>query len=308
MGILSNAKYTAMPDALSTNTQAPRSEPPPEASATIDQLRVQLMSTLQRSLDVQQLVEIFCEQMQQLFGLCGGQFTAQEPALQCQFGATGIHNFHYRLNTPGEQRVGELVLYSRRRISDTEMQLFDIAASCLVYPLHNALQYHQAISKAHRDPLTALGNRLALDAALQRESSRALRNDSDLSLLIIDIDHFKSINDCFGHSAGDAVIVAVANALSETARKADNVFRYGGEEFIVLLDNTDREGAEIAAERFRQRVASIEASILGMSKPITASIGYATLTPEESMASLIERADAAMYVAKASGRNRACAA
>ena len=297
-----------MPDALSSRHNPLRSQPQPEASATIDQLRLQLMLSLQRSLDVQQLVELFCEQIQQLFGMCGGQFTAREPALHCQFGATGIHNFHYRLNTATDDRVGELVLYSRHRISDSEMQLLDIAASCLVYPLHHALQYHSAISKAHRDPLTSLGNRLALDAALQRESSRALRNDSALSLLIIDIDHFKSINDCFGHSAGDAVIVAVANTLSETARQADNVFRYGGEEFIVLLDNTDRAGACIAAERFRERIAAIEASILGLNRPVTASIGHATLQSDESMDSLIERADAAMYDAKSAGRNRACAA
>ncbi len=300
----SMAKLT--PKSITPRTAAPANPPGnPLQKGELDaisQLRLHLSLALQTSLDTQEILKTFATHCDALFGVCGLAFTAADPELNTRIGDTAIHHFNYSLST-AHTDIGELCLYSRKRLSDSEIMLLEIAASCTVYPLQNALQYHSAVVKAHRDPLTALGNRLAMNAAIRREVSRANRHHTPLSILMIDIDHFKSINDNFGHAVGDRVIARVADVLKNTAREADNAFRYGGEEFIVLLDGTDSEGAHVAAERIRETVARIQPENLSLHQQITVSVGCATLRENESISELTERADSAMYLAKSGGRN-----
>ena len=261
----------------------------------INQLRLHLSYALQTSLDTHEILSTFAAHCQALFNICGLAFTASDPELNTRIGETAIHHFNYNLSTnqndsahnkSSHNNIGELCLYSRQRLSDSDIMLIEIAASCAVYPLNNALQYHNAVVKAHRDPLTALGNRLAMNAAIRREVSRAHRHHSPLSILMIDIDHFKSINDNHGHAVGDRVIARVADVLKNTAREADNAFRYGGEEFIVLLDGTDSEGAHVAAERIRETVAKIQPDNLSLHHKVTVSVGCATMRENESISEL----------------------
>lgn len=268
----------------------------------VNQLRLHLSCALQTSLDSQKILSVFAVHTQALFGICGVAFTAADPQLNARIGETALHHCNYNLSTANEN-IGELCLYSRKRLSASDLMLIEVAASCTVYPLSNATQYHNALVKAHRDPLTSLGNRLAMNAAIRREASRANRHNSPLSILMIDIDHFKSINDTHGHAAGDRVIASVAEVLKNTSREADNAFRYGGEEFVVLLDGTDSAGAHVAAERIRQSVAKIQPDNLNLHNKVTVSVGCATMHENESIAALTERADSAMYLAKSGGRN-----
>ncbi|GJG87850.1 hypothetical protein tb265_30310 [Gemmatimonadetes bacterium T265] len=161
---------------------------------------------------------------------------------------------------------------------------------------------------ATTDPLTGLLNRRALSERLTTEMERALRYDTSVALLLVDLDHFKRVNDTYGHLAGDGVLRTVAELLGEEARSSDLVGRYGGEEFIVVLPETDDAGAAVLAERMRERVAGhvFRAWEDGRTLRVTASIGVATFPAAriESVEDLFARADGALYRAKAEGRDR----
>lgn len=161
---------------------------------------------------------------------------------------------------------------------------------------------------AQTDPLTQLLNRRALTERITAEMERALRYDSTLALLMIDLDHFKRINDTFGHLVGDDVLRDVAQLLAQTIRGSDIVARYGGEEFLVLLPETDDAGAESFAERIRAAVESHPFAREALAEPLrlTASVGVAVFPAAriENVEDLFQRADAALYRAKAEGRNR----
>ena len=162
--------------------------------------------------------------------------------------------------------------------------------------------------RATTDPLTGLLNRRALVERLTTEMERALRYDTSVSLLLVDLDHFKHVNDTYGHLAGDGVLRAVSELLTEEARSSDLVARYGGEEFLVVLPETDDAGAAVLAERMRERVAGHLFRAWESDGPlrVTASIGLATFPAAriESVEDLFARADAALYRAKAEGRDR----
>jgi diguanylate cyclase (GGDEF)-like protein len=165
------------------------------------------------------------------------------------------------------------------------------------------LEYKNAVLEglATTDGLTGLKNHRAFQEQLEREFLRASRYQRPLSLLLLDVDLFKSYNDTFGHLRGDEVLQRVAQILQETSRKSDCVARYGGEEFVVILPDTDQEAALQAGERLCH---AIEASSWSH-RPITASFGVSTFSLRtENWAQLIAEADAALYVSKKAGRNR----
>ena len=161
---------------------------------------------------------------------------------------------------------------------------------------------------AQTDPLTQLLNRRALTERITAEMERALRYDSTLALLMIDLDHFKKVNDTYGHLVGDDVLRDVGQLLSDTIRGSDIVARYGGEEFLVLLPETDDDGSEKFANRIREAVEEHLFARESLAEPLrlTASIGVAVYPAAriESVEDLFARADAALYRAKADGRNR----
>jgi diguanylate cyclase (GGDEF)-like protein len=162
---------------------------------------------------------------------------------------------------------------------------------------------------SHHDSLTGLLNRRAIEYLLSREMQRLQRFGEQFSLLIVDIDHFKRINDRLGHAAGDAVLCAVAQTLQAHAREVDRVARYGGEEFCVLLPHTLHEGALQAAERLREAINLVSIPWSDEVIAVTISTGLATAdNPDESLEALLHRADQALYRAKAEGRNRVVAA
>jgi diguanylate cyclase (GGDEF)-like protein len=155
------------------------------------------------------------------------------------------------------------------------------------------------------DHLTELYNRGHWEDAVKREYARHSRYASNASLVMIDIDHFKRVNDTYGHQAGDAVIRRVAEVIRRHARDADVAGRYGGEEFAVLLPDTDKEGARVFSERLRQAIEAEVVEHEGQRIRCTISLGVADLSqPLEGYESLIERADQALYDSKENGRNQ----
>lgn len=158
-------------------------------------------------------------------------------------------------------------------------------------------------SLAFVDGLTGLHNRRWLDQAFRRQVERGLRDGKSLSILMIDIDHFKIYNDTHGHLAGDKSLRTVALALNDNLRPGDLLARFGGEEFTVLLPDTDHTQAGAIAERLRCAVANAELKGTPALPNVTVSLGYTQLATDDTLERILERADAALYLAKTSGRN-----
>jgi len=160
---------------------------------------------------------------------------------------------------------------------------------------------------AVKDGLTQVHNRRYLDERLEQELAYAVRHKSALSVLLLDVDHFKSVNDTFGHGVGDAVLRMLAQTVRRLVRTEDLVARYGGEEFCVVARGVPASGAAVLGERLRTTIAEMAVPLPDRVLQVTASIGVATFggqTPYGSPEALFEAADAALYRAKETGRNR----
>ncbi|MBF0325370.1 MAG: diguanylate cyclase [Alphaproteobacteria bacterium] len=155
------------------------------------------------------------------------------------------------------------------------------------------------------DPLTGLGNRQSMRTHLIGERDRAIRQKQPLSLALTDIDHFKKVNDTFGHAQGDKVLREVAQVLRNTVRPYDVVYRYGGEEFLICLPGTSVEVGAQVLERIRTNIEALQLDDdKGAPIPVTATFGIAAITAETSIEDAMEQADKALYDGKRSGRNR----
>jgi diguanylate cyclase len=158
--------------------------------------------------------------------------------------------------------------------------------------------------QATLDPLTGIFNRRHFLNLVEREWSLSRRYDTDCALVLIDVDHFKRVNDGFGHRCGDTLLCRIAEAATETLRQADVLARFGGEEFVLFLPHTDPLGALDVAERVRERIEALEFGWNGLLIPVSVSLGVAALHSEHiTLDQLIRDADDALDVAKAAGRN-----
>lgn len=206
--------------------------------------------------------------------------------------------------------LGALLLARRGREawSEGDRRLLAWAAKEVATAFQRAYALEAAERGAKIDVLTGLPNRRYFDEVLAIERPRRRANDS-LGILMIDIDHFKILNDRFGHSTGDHVLRAVAGAIAQGVRAEDTPARYGGEEFAVLLRRTSAEQAIEVAERIRRSVVQLHPASLGIDEPVTVSVGVAVAGPEQvAIPGLVERADQALYRAKRLGRDRVVAA
>ncbi len=198
---------------------------------------------------------------------------------------------------------------SNKPVTDDLVTLLAIIAHSVGLAINNSKLYRRTLEVAIRDSMTGLHNRRYFDERLLDEVDRARRYDEKLSLIICDIDHFKKVNDTYGHPVGDAVLCWVAEILGNALRKTDVVSRYGGEEFAAVLVNTGKDQAMQIAEKlrsifgermFRDGATEIRVTLsFGVSSLMVDSIGFE---------GLLSRADKALYRAKAQGRNRVCAA
>ncbi len=203
------------------------------------------------------------------------------------------------------------VVYSAQKISEKKYKnykkilikiilfvgLFILGIIVLVYKIvHKRLEVD-----AITDPLTKLYNRSYFDKTLLKQRRLSSRYLSTFSLLLIDVDFFKNVNDDFGHQKGDAILIMLAQLLLKNSREHDYIFRYGGEEFALILPHTEQANAEIMAEKYRKLVSEND---FGLNRELTVSIGVSQFAKDESIESLIRRVDSALYQAKSQGRNK----
>ena len=200
--------------------------------------------------------------------------------------------------------LGVLVAGSVKEFRNEDKLLFDYLANQISIALDNALMHHKIQELSITDPLTTLFNRRYLNVRLDEEWARSVRHNKSISVVLSDVDNFKSVNDTYGHDKGDEVLKVLAAIFKENSRKEDIVARYGGEEFIIVLPDTTSDEARVLAERIRKTAENHIFEWMG--RPATISVGVAAF-PEikaKDFDELVQAADQAMYKAKVAGKNR----
>lgn len=199
-----------------------------------------------------------------------------------------------------------LVLKEEQELNADEINLINDSLTILAESLRRGLEYEELFERASNDPLTGLSNRRVFDDRINCMIDCARRYQRPLTMISMDLDRFKAINDCLGHKAGDEVLKSVASVFHLAVRSTDLLVRMGGDEFVLVLDDTDKENAHILAERLCNAVDSLDIWADADTK-LGVSIGLAQLGEDETLQDWMERADDILYHAKADGRSRVAA-
>lgn len=275
-----------------------------DGSATFAEVSQQISAKLQTTLEIDEILENFFHISQGLVSYDALHFIHAQQRVNVKIGKEqAVYAVNYRLTFAGEY-LGDLFLQRSRKIKEHELIRFESLTTSLIFPLRNALKYHAVLQSALRDSLTGVGNRNNMAQTLQRDMDSAKRNGTPMSILMLDLDFFKNINDTYGHASGDQVLIETANCLQRELRSVDAIFRFGGEEFLISLPNADAKQAQMVGERIRAAIAALVIEFNEFKFNISASLGSATMQESENQDSLIQRADYALYNAKRSGRNR----
>lgn len=261
--------------------------------------------SLQTTLDLTRLIEIFSAEVGALIVHQGIRYSFDDFELDLKVGQQARHACSYHLNI-GDEPLGKLTFRRNQKFTDAEIEVLEQLLTTLLYPLRNALLYEDALELSSKDQLTGICNRSTLDLMLKHELSHTQRQGSTFTLLIMDIDHFKSVNDNHGHIVGDCALKAVANMFSTRKRNGDFLFRYGGEEFVIIMHDVDQDEARQQAEYIRSYIESHPCICAETQLNITISIGGSISMEHEAPETLLSRADQALYRAKNNGRNRVC--
>lgn len=261
-----------------------------------------LSGILQSTLEINELLALFAKEIREFVKYDGLTYRFPSLKIDIKLGDQPANNCAYELVVAGDH-LGDLNFFRSHPFETSELETIENLLAGLLYPLRNTLLYQRAVESATIDPLTGVRNRAAMDSAMKREIGLSQRHGTPLSVILMDIDHFKRINDQHGHLYGDQALKAAAQCAEGSIRESDMIFRYGGEEFLILLTGTDLTGAELLAERIRQNIEQLPAQT---EKEIhmTVSLGVTTLTGSDSINTLFQRMDSALYQAKEEGRNR----
>lgn len=269
-----------------------------------DEIRaLQLGEKLAKILDVKGLIDLFFAEVQDYIPHDSIGYTNDQLGIALSLGKSSRHHMEYNLVLAG-QELGEIVVTRARLFASKEVAMMENLMCSLMYPLRNANMYQLAMLSAFQDPLTGINNRASLEKAVPREINLAQRHGTPLTLLVVDVDYFKNINDTHGHQVGDAVLREITGVFTDTVRTTDLVFRYGGDEFVIALSNTDIDAARDVAERIREGIEKCQFSVGNVRLVISASIGMTELNGRDTLETAFRRADEALLLAKREGRNR----
>ncbi len=285
-----------------SSTQQDITNAPGDFTYPSNRLETKLLRDLQSSLDIGEILNIFLKELRTLLPIDGLSYHHTEDQLEYKIGKQGKHQATYYLETDTE-KMGQIIFSSRQRFKESGLNIFEDLMSYLFYPIRNALKYQKAVKAAVTDTLTNCGNRIAMKTAILREIQLATRDDTPLAIIMFDFDYFKKVNDTFGHQCGDYILKKIAAEIQNILRKTDLIFRYGGEEFVILLHRTTLEGAKIVAEQIRNHVEKLLLEFKRQTLTVTLSFGATAMKKGDDIESLIKRADESLYMAKHSGRN-----
>lgn len=266
-------------------------------------LAAKVSHVLQTTLEFEVVLRLFAQEVMRHVAYTGILYHHSELSINLIIGESADYRCAYQIQVENKV-LGTLTIARRTPFSLKEVRKLEELLEGLFYPLRNALSFREAMTSATSDCLTGLGNRYALEQALKRDIEIARRHATPLSLIVLDVDDFKRVNDKCGHKLGDEVLKSIAEVLSDCVRSSDIVFRYGGEEFVVLLSHTDLEGAHLLAERIRRSVENLCFRTKHKAVRVTMSVGITDLTATDGQDTLFKRADKALYKAKAQGKNR----
>lgn len=282
----------------------------PQPRQSID--GVEFLQAVTVSLELEQVVATTMGYLSDLVALRSWEYeyqstVADAPSCQLSDGKVDRHRLEYTLGT-ADQPMGHLTLTRGRRFSEQEQEKIEGLLGLAAPALRNALRFRELSLQLETDPMTGLGNRRALHAQGERWLSDSLRQHRPLSMLALDLDRFKPINDQFGHPEGDRLLCEVARVLRENTRALDVCVRMGGDEFVVLLPGADLTSSMECAERIRQAIGEIALSAPeAAGVRVSASIGLAMSHEGMTLDQLYDQADNALYAAKHAGSNQVLA-
>jgi len=266
---------------------------------------LELSDLLSRSLELEKIVETFSNEIKNEVPHVGFHYDFSEIGTSFSQGDEAVYSANYRLSVQNVS-IGELTFFRDRSFSSEEICDLEDLLCALVYPVKHAVMYRTLLKSAYSDPLTELNNRTSMEKCLPREVDLAKRHQQSMAILVMDLDGFKEINDNHGHDIGDQMLREVGQVIHKAVRNTDLLYRYGGDEFVGGLVQTDLEGAIYVSERIRSGVENLPSLTDLPSCRIKISIGLTMVKFSDSFDQAFKRADKALYSAKLAGKNQIC--
>ncbi|KKO50096.1 diguanylate cyclase [Arsukibacterium sp. MJ3] len=257
-----------------------------------------LTSQLQTSLDIQQQLDIFSMYVGRLISIKGIRLNTAFGEHNAAGSANAAHDYKSLL-VLNQQCLAEVHYHSDQPFSPMQQRELLLLESEWLFALRNALVVARLQQMALKDPLTALGNRRFFDDSFSKAIQLSRRRQQPCALLLLDLDNFKKLNDNYGHAMGDELLIVIADCMRDALRITDSLFRFGGDEFAVILTEDDADSADLVARRL---IKAINQHHKCTQYGITASAGLAYLQPLQTVQQLFAAADLALYEAKAAGK------
>ena len=257
----------------------------------VEHLPIALMSRLQTTLNITNLLNIFLETVASNTPVTGIYFVNQEVNESSLLTNNSEFSTSFKLQL-NENLLGVLTYLSNKPLTNKHSQWLQNMHEYFLNPLNNALQYYQAMQLAMKDGLTSLGNRRNFDEQLIKTMSHAKRRTSDVGLILCDLNKFKAINDNYGHALGDNILVHFAKALTKCIRECDSAFRFGGDEFALIIEDANEQALAIIKQRLTDAMAN---DPLLVQYQVTTSIGATLMSDNENVEDFFKRTDDALY-------------
>ncbi|MEL0640438.1 GGDEF domain-containing protein [Pseudoalteromonas aliena] len=258
-----------------------------------------LVNKLQTSLVIEDVLAIYAKFVKQILNFSGLQFQSTLGTTQTSDSDTNTTPYIFDLSIDKEH-LGQLIYFSQYQLNTAIEKKLRGLHSVLVYPLRNAMMYSRVLKLATKDALTGLNNRSQFNDFLSQKLENCRRYQRPFSLMLLDLDNFKQVNDNYGHKVGDDMLREFSKVLANSIRGTDSVFRFGGDEFALLIEDPEFTTNKVIAERI---MCLVRKSPLMSKYKVTTSIGYTLASSQDCDNAIFARADKGLYKAKASGRN-----
>ncbi|MEI6893358.1 MAG: GGDEF domain-containing protein [Colwellia sp.] len=259
--------------------------------------RLAFMTQLQTTIDLDNLLSLFSIEAARYIDFSGLYFKNQH-LNKSLHGSRKTKNERCFVLKIGNCFIGTLTYGINSPISLANLKILEQLHQCLIYPIKNAIAYYQVIQLAMQDSLTGLGNRRYFDEQLKRAMHNANRQHSLVGLVLGDLDKFKIINDTYGHATGDLVLKEFANVLRQSTRNSDSLFRFGGDEFAIIVENANDTALTIIDNRINIAISN---NALLSKHQLACSIGSTFMSRADNQVSFFERADEILYKSKIQG-------